>query len=161
MMEVLQEYALIAEIISAVAIVISLLFVGFQIKENTKAAQASRFHDIAALDITLLTSFARSQESARISTLFRENPNALSDDELNFGFYMFAAEVRHIENLFLQKANKMLSEESWQSRISLVEGLVLSPGFGVFIAGPNKKYFDGSFIKYAEDLRAGNKTETV
>lgn len=156
MMGELQEYALIADIISAIAIVISLIFVGFQIKENTKATQASAFHDIAALDIELLLSMADSQESAKVSTLFRENPDALSEDELNYGFYMFAAEVRHIENLFLQKESKMITERSWKSRKALVEGLILSPGFSVLLSGPNKKYFDGSFIEYAEKTRASN-----
>jgi hypothetical protein len=102
-------------------------------------------------------SFANSQESAKVSTLFRENPDALSDDEKNYGFYMFAAEVRHIENLFLQKQSKMLTERSWISRKSLVDGLILSPGFEILIAGHNKKYFDSSFIEYAEKIRGENE----
>ena len=47
MKEKLQEYALLAEVISAIAIVISLIFVGFQINQgnletalNTKAIQS-------------------------------------------------------------------------------------------------------------------------
>ncbi|NNC50519.1 MAG: hypothetical protein HKN51_05385, partial [Saprospiraceae bacterium] len=51
MKEILEEYALIAEIISALAVVTSLIFVGLQIRSNTKATQASTFHEIAALDI--------------------------------------------------------------------------------------------------------------
>ncbi|MGS2720801.1 hypothetical protein [Paraglaciecola aestuariivivens] len=82
----LQESALLADIISALAIVISLIFVGLQIKDNTKATQASTFHEIASLDIQLLLNFASSQESARVSTLFRENPNELSDEDKNYGF---------------------------------------------------------------------------
>lgn len=157
MIQALQDYALIAEIISAIAIIVSLIFVGFQIRENTRATQAKAFHDIAALDINLLLSMASSQESARISTLFRENPDELSEDELNYGFYMFGAEVRHIENLFLQKKSGMISEASWSSRQALVEGLVLSPGFGVLLAGMHKKYFDGSFIEYAEKTRSNHQ----
>lgn len=157
MNDALQNYALIAEIISAVAIIVSLIFVGFQIRDNTAATQANTFHEIAALDIKLLLNFASSQESARVSTLFRENPEALTEDELNHGFYMFGAEVRHIENLFLQKHSKMMHDVGWRSRKALVEGLILSPGFGVLLQSPNKKYFDGSFIEYAENLRAQNK----
>lgn len=156
MLEALQEFALVAEIISAIAIVISLIFVGFQIKDNTKATQAEAFHNIAAVDVNLLLKMADSKESARISTLYRESPEDLSEDELNYGFYVFAAEVRHIENLFLQRESKMISERSWRSRKALVEGLILSPGFGVFLSGPNKKYFDGVFIEYAEKTRAAN-----
>ena len=158
MIETLKEFALLADIISAIAIIISLIFVGLQIKDNTKATQASTFHEIAALDIELLLNFGKSEESAKISTLFRENPDELSDDEKNYGFYMFAAEVRHIENLYIQKQSKMLTERSWISRKSLVEGLILSPGFGLLIAGHNKKYFDGSFIQYAEKIRGENQS---
>lgn len=153
MKEILEEYALIAEIISAIAIIISLVFVGFQIKGNAKATQASTFHEIAALDIKILLSFANSQESVKLITTFRENPDALSEDELNHGFYLFAAEVRHVENLFLQNENKMLSRKAWESRKSLVEGVVLTPGFGILLKSPNRKYFDGSFIEFGEKLR--------
>jgi hypothetical protein len=56
MKEILEEYALIAEIISAIAVIISLIFVGLQIRSNTKATQASTFHKIDALDINILLS---------------------------------------------------------------------------------------------------------
>ena len=157
MKEILQEYALIAEIISAIAIVISLVFIGFQIKDNTKATQASMFQEIAALDIQILLSMASSKESAKIITSFRESPETLSEVELNQGFYLFAAEIRHVENLFLQHENKMLPEKGWEARKALVEGIIQSPGFGVVLKSPNRKYFNGSFIKFGETLRAESK----
>lgn len=153
MKEILEEYALIAEIISAIAIIISLVFVGLQIRGNTKATQASTFHEIAALDIKILLDFANSQESARLISTFRDNPDALSEAEQNHGFYFFAAEVRHVENLFLQNENKMLSKKDWNSRKALVEGVVQSPGFGALLKSPFKKYFDGSFIEFGENQR--------
>ncbi len=153
MTEALKEYALIAEIISAIAIIISLVFVGMQIKENTKATRASTFHEIASLDIHVLLSFANSEDSANKISTFRENPDALSSNELNHAFYLFAAEVRHVENMFLQHQNKMLSERDWRSRKALVDGIVLSLGFGALLENPNKKYFDGTFIEYGENLR--------
>jgi hypothetical protein len=153
MIEILQEYALIAEIISAIAVMISLIFVGFQIRGNTKATQASTFHEITALDIQLLLSFANSKESASIISNFRANPDSLSEEEYNQGFYFFAAEVRHVENLFLQHKNKMLNERDWNSRKALVEGVVLSPGFGALLNSPFLQFFDGSFIQYGINQR--------
>jgi|GEM_PF-1592976 len=153
MKELLEEYALIAEIISALAVIISLIFVGIQIRGNTKATQASTFHEIAALDIHLLLSLGASKESARIISTFRENPGALDEEEHNHGFHLFAAEIRHVENLFLQNENKMLSKKDWESRKSLVDGMVLTPGFGALLESPNKQFFDGSFIQYSERLR--------
>jgi len=153
MIETLEEYALIAEIISAIAIIISLVFVGFQIKANTKATQASTFHEIAALDINLLLNFGSSQELSRIITTFRDDPESLSEEEQNHGFYLFGAEVRHVENLFLQNENKMLSAKNWKSRKSLVDGIILSAGFGALLKHPFSKFFDGSFIEYGRIQR--------
>lgn len=42
----------------------------------------------------------------------------------------------------------MLSEKHWQSRKALVDGIVLSGGFGALLKHPFRKYFDGSFIEY-------------
>ncbi|NJN78939.1 MAG: hypothetical protein HC803_11950 [Saprospiraceae bacterium] len=153
MKEILEQYALIAQIISAIAIIISLVFVGLQIKGNTKATRASTFHQIAALDINILLSLGSSKESARIISTFRVNPDSLSEEEQNYGFYLFAAEIRHVENLFLQNENRMLSKKDWESRKALVEGMVLSPGFGALLKSPNRKFFDGSFIEFGENLR--------
>ncbi len=153
MKEILEEYALIAEIISAFAVIISLAFVGLQIKANTKATQASTFHEIAALDINILLSLGQSRESARIIEAYRGNPDALSEEDRNHGFYLFAAEIRHVENLFLQNENKMLSKKDWESRKALVEGMLLTPAFGALLKNPNRKFFDGSFIEFGENLR--------
>ena len=153
MLETLEEYALFAEIISAIAIIISLVFVGTQIKANTKATQASTFHEIAALDINILLNFGSSQELARIITTFRDDPGSLSKEEQNHGFYLFGAEVRHVENLFLQNENKMLSAKNWMSRKALVDGVVLSAGFGALLNHPFRKFFDGSFIEYGINQR--------
>lgn len=153
MNEILQEYALIAQIISTIAVVVSLIFVGYQIRSNTKATQASTFHEITALDIQLLLNFANSKESSRTISNFRANPDSLSEEEFNQGFYLFAAEVRHVENLFLQHKNRMLNERDWHSRKALVEGVVLSPGFGALLKSPFLQFFDGSFIEYGVNQR--------
>lgn len=157
MKEILEEYALIAEIISAIAVIISLVFVGFQVRESTKVAKASSFHEIAALDINILLSFGQSPESAKLISTFRAAPNSLSEDEQNHGFYLFAAEVRHVENLFLQNENKMLSKNDWNSRKALVDGVILSPGFGYLLKHPFREFFDGSFIEFGIKQRRKNK----
>ena len=66
MHDALPEYALGAEMVSASAIIVSLLYVGFQIKGNTPATQTSKFQDFAALDIQLLLHFVSGRpESGR------------------------------------------------------------------------------------------------
>ena len=47
----------------------------------------------------------------------------------------------------------MLSAKNWKSRKALVDGVVLSAGFGALLNHPFRKFFDGSFIQYGIDQR--------
>ena len=63
MKERLQEFALIAEIVSAVAIVVSLIFVGFQIRENTTSNYALSYDQLLAATIEWNLSFANNPDT--------------------------------------------------------------------------------------------------
>ena len=62
----LSDWASIAEIISAVAIVVSLIFVGMQIRDNTVATEAATFQDSVGYDLQLLTVVGSDPESTRL-----------------------------------------------------------------------------------------------
>ena len=46
--EKLKTYALVSEIISAAAVIVSLIFVAFQVKDNTAAIRSSTYDGILA-----------------------------------------------------------------------------------------------------------------
>jgi hypothetical protein len=54
MKEKLQEYALIAEIIGGIAIIASLLFVGYQIQQNSEALLAGSRQNLLEADLQVL-----------------------------------------------------------------------------------------------------------
>ena len=58
----LRRYALIAEIVSAVAVVVSLVFVALQIKDNTDAVRAATYDDILSDHIQWRMTIASSPE---------------------------------------------------------------------------------------------------
>ncbi|WNC70786.1 hypothetical protein RGQ13_11655 [Thalassotalea psychrophila] len=81
MNEKLSDYSSIAEIISAVAIVLSLIFVGVQLQENTKATRAD-----SAISASTATAqwYIALGGSAENSTLFRNfvmQPEALTKEQ--------------------------------------------------------------------------------
>ena len=47
----LQEFALIAEIVGAIAVVISLIYVGLGVRQNTDAIQVANHQALVALDM--------------------------------------------------------------------------------------------------------------
>lgn len=155
--ERLQEYALFAEIISAIGIIISLIFVGFQIQDNTVASEAATYQASVGYDIDMLMRLAQDEEMTRIvNDYVYSEENNLSDMEVMRAEYQMTALLRHLENLFLQHQLQLLSDESWATRESFVEAIIVSPGYEKFQSAPTAKNFSGNFIEYANKLRDGH-----
>jgi hypothetical protein len=87
----LQQYALVAEIISAVAIVSSLIFVGIQIKQSNDLVKANTYREIRSGMIELNFLNFSNPEYAALS-LKIGNDEELSPREVmqrrNYGFYV-------------------------------------------------------------------------
>ena len=144
----------IGELVAAVAVVISLIFVGLEIRGNTIATEAATYQDTVAYDIGNLQVFGASPENATVFYTFRDAPNSLEGGEFLQGRTLFTASIRHMENLYLQREFGLLSDEAWATREPLIRTFVRSPGFGVLMSGGNEGTFGGPFIDYAKQVRA-------
>ena len=69
MKEKLQEYALIAEIVGGIAIVLSLIFVGMQIRQNSEISQVNAYQELVS-QITLMNTL-RVQDGAFAALFWR------------------------------------------------------------------------------------------
>jgi hypothetical protein len=154
--EKLQEYAQIAEIIGGAAIVISLVFVGFQIKSNTEASKAATLQQISAGEIQLLAMMADDPVKARVVTRAMFEPQSLTEEERMQGYYLFMANIRNLENLYLQYESGFLSEEAWNTKSSLLNLAVNSPGFGMLLENQELNALSGPFVEYAKSIRRSN-----
>ena len=156
MKEKLQEYALLAEIISAVGIIISLVFVGFQIRDNTVASQAATYQASVGYDIELLMHLSADPDLSRIIDIYTygDDASSLSANDIVRAQYEFTALLRHLENLYLQHELGMLSDESWTTRQAFMEATLTSPGYARFQSAPTARNFSGAFLDYANTLRA-------
>jgi len=150
----LENVSVVAEIVSAFAVVVSLIFVGLQIRDNTIASQAATLQASVGHDLELLLNVGRTPATARVFFTFRDSPNALDGDELLQGQALFTAAFRAIENLYYQHATGMLSDEVWAAREGLVRSLALSPAADEMLSGSNGVRFSGPFLKYVEEVRS-------
>lgn len=110
MKEKLQEYALIAEIISAICIVLSLIFVGLQINQNT---QQNRLN--AAIEIKQETA-ARSRDTLQNPKLVETFVKVTSGEQLtaeeSMYFSLFANDIFDVGDIaFEHFKNGMLDED--------------------------------------------------
>lgn len=151
----LQEYALIAEIIGAICIVISLIFVGIQVKDNTTASEAATYQASVGYDIELLMAVAGDPDMARIvSTYIYGDSSSLSELDTTRAEYQMTALLRHLENLYSQHELGLLSDETWATRQAFVEAILLSPGYERYQTSPLARNFSGRFKAYASQVRA-------
>jgi len=151
MKDKLQEYALLAEIISAIAIVISLVFVGVQIQKNTKASEAATLQEISAVEVEILLSTSTSPERAALITNFTNNPESLKGDLLQQAIYAFSANIRHWEDLYLQYKAGFISEEAWETRSAVLVSSMRSPG-GRYILKEARSNMSGPFLEYIDKV---------
>ena len=147
----------VGELIAAVAVVISLIFVGVQIRENTIASKAATYQETVAYDMELLLNVGSTPDVARVFFTYINDPDSLDEDEFLQGRTLFTASIRHFENLYLQHETGMLSDEAWATREALITNIILSPGFGKLVSGSTGQNMGGRFFDYAKRLRSERK----
>jgi hypothetical protein len=152
----LVSLANIAEVIASIGVIVSLVFVGLQIRKNAIASEAATYQASVGYDIGMLMALSSDSEQARIFNCYTWIPEAtdLTDEDIIRAEYQMTALLRHLENLYLQHKLGMLSDEIWQTRQALLDAIVLSPGYERFQKTSSAQTFDGAFRHYATKLRA-------
>ena len=118
----LQRWALIGEVAGALAVVVSLLFVAFQIKQGTEAAEqtgsAIQMEAYQSLIENIITINIHQMESAELTSVFlkiQDAPESLTpEEELHFMVYMLTL-FRHGDTSFLHYQNGAIDEVRLQS----------------------------------------------
>jgi hypothetical protein len=133
----LSDWASIAEIISALAVVSSLLYVGFEIQRNTKVGLASNRQAVAA----------RAQELALCSgetqidrLLFGPDDVAiaLTEAEQDRVTAYIGALLRTTEEAFLLYRDGLLDEEYWMTRAGVMVAALRSEVLAMYMSKPGR-----------------------
>ena len=111
----LEQAAFVAQIISALAIIASLIFVGFQLKKATSAIRATSSQAHSALYTDLVRSIIDNTEFARAWSIGMSDPKALKEEEwVQFVAYASAL-FRLYESSRVQWLNGRLDDEHWNT----------------------------------------------
>ena len=89
MKHTLQEWANLAEIVGNVAIILSLVFVGLQISENTKEMRSVTAHNATVALQTWYVDIGTTEQAAKVFRQGMNAPSSLSKDENNNSFLSF------------------------------------------------------------------------
>lgn len=111
----LEQASLVAQIISALAVIASLIFVGFQLRQATAAIRASSSVAHAALYTELVHSIIDNADFAQIWCRGLSDPKALTESEwVRFVAYASAL-FRQYESSRVQWRNGRLDDEHWHT----------------------------------------------
>lgn len=111
----LEQWAFIAQIVSAIAVIASLVFVGFQLKRATAAIRATSSQAHSSLYTDLVQSIIDNADFARVWSIGLTDPKALAEEEwVRFVAYASAL-FRLYESSRVQWLNGRLDEEHWHT----------------------------------------------
>jgi hypothetical protein len=160
----LQKWALVAEIVGGIAIVLSLAFVGFQIRQgsaqtelNTRAVEVSAYQDlISQMNMMYLELFGNDELS---EIIFPFLANEITPDErqmrqivLYLG-YVF----RHSEMAFVQFDKGLITEEQlFNVTFPLRDVLNTEIGYGNWLG----QSLSNVFVEYMENQRSAGWPST-
>jgi hypothetical protein len=140
----LEKWALIAEIVSAIAIVLSLIFVGLQVRQGTEETAANS----KALEATVRESMLNADLSILQSLLpygnMAASPTTPEEMARQTAFAYMLGRTR--ENYWKQHENGMLDDESYLSYRETFLRLLVRSDFALQVWEENNPYLVPGFV---------------
>jgi hypothetical protein len=147
--------ATVADVVGALGVIASLVFVGFQIRRNSEATRAAT--TMQTLDQSAAVSQFLAQDRSIADLYFRglKNPDALGKDQKSQFFMMLLSAFRRYENTAYQYEKRFLEDEAWEGLKGNMQSIVHRPGFDWFWQRA-KPGFSSRFATVIEELRSGS-----
>ena len=147
----LSEWTNIAEIIASIAIIVSLVYVGLQVKQNTYGFQQSSYQHV--LDILVQGDMALAQDAElhRLVTSAMADPKTVPAEEWSrFSHFMFPR-IGIWEYIYLARQENALNEFQWTAFEPYFRTLACETGVKKFWQ-ENRNGFAASFNEYVARL---------
>jgi hypothetical protein len=155
----LEQYAYLAEIIAAVAVIPSLLYLAVQVRQgNAQSSAAARYAFIEAMsDINM--SIAQDKQTASVWRRGLASSDALDDDE-KMQFWMLVGQYGNAWSVLYQLyRDRMLPETQWKVVRNDLLSILSSAGGNTFWRLFGSGAFDRDFVAYVDaELAKGDKT---
>ena len=152
----LEDLGNIGEFIAAIAVMVSLVYLAFQIRQgsrqivqNTNSVLGSVELETTRLHSDWLLSVAQSPELGRIWRLGISEPTKLTEDEKIQFAMLIGSAFYGIEGPFRQYQRGLLSEDSWEPMDELIARYIRSPAVLEWWANRDVP-FATSFSKYVD-----------
>ena len=152
----LDQFGSIGEIIGALGVMISLVYLAIQIRKNTEAERTSTYQAVVSDFGALNNTMASSPELSHLFVQAMENYHQLSSNEKARISQLFFQCFRYFENMFYQHRKGYLDEEVWTGWKRLMLTYYSRPGFQTWW-GHRRDVYSESFAIFLETEKLDRK----
>ena len=114
------ELKSILEVLSAAAVLLGLAFVGFELRQNTAAVEASTRQSTNDAAVAWLLTVAADPELAHLWGIASEEPQKLSDTEAVQLHLLLRSQWIRFQNAYLQWKNGTLGDDDWRNYMGFI-----------------------------------------
>ena len=147
----LEKIALLAEIFGGFAILISLIFVGFQFKENAKATRSATATATNATVASWYSSIGNDQQSSMVLWQFLGDPESLTQQERYQPILNIHGQMLSFQNMYFLAKEETLDNRISESLSKVLMGVKDQPGF-MFYWNTRKSLFFVEFQNYVDKI---------
>ena len=124
----LREWAAVAEIVSAVAVVLSLVYVGFELRGNTKAVEAATLLEVNKIARDHLLLVWGDADLNRIDMVGGKDLSQLSPEDQQRYFWNVRSFWLGMQTVFRQHEFGILPDEEWRVYNDVICSNIAYPG---------------------------------
>ena len=147
----LSQFALFMEIAASIAVLVTLIFLALQMRENTRALLAAGAQDTHDALLDFYMELAKDPQLNRIVRVGTVDVNALNEDETGQFFAAWLTIMYNMQNWIFQKEKGALDTELADGWVRQAAGNFQHPGFQHFW-NERKHYYSGSLQEYVADI---------
>ena len=145
----------IANVISALAVVVTLVYLAYQLRENTKALRSSSADSALAAVLEFTGDMARDDELNRLFTMGTEDWDSLSESDRARLAYMLFRFFKIMENIHYYHMLGTLDEESWAGWKAVTTHYTQSAAGKVYLKA-RRSWYSTRFMEFVDSLSSGN-----
>jgi hypothetical protein len=149
----LHQLADLSQIIAGIGVVLSLLYLATEVRNNTTALKAGTFQQVLSNSLTLRSFGIDDTTFVMFQLKASDTPDSLNRIEQRRWNHFMSVVFRSFENLQYQHSSGLLDADLWSGYDRMIRGLVAQPGYSRWFAAHSDQ-FSKRFNEYVADVLA-------
>ena len=144
----LADLASIGSFISGIAVLISFVFLAFQLRQNAHNQRATVHNERTALTQDIALGIASSRESSEVYRRGAEADATLDMADCNWYLGYALSAFWAYEEFFYQHRDGMIDEARWATNVRRLRSMVTQPGFRAAWRVFSSRWFESDFVDW-------------